>query len=141
MAVYRHSASGQLLVPMAGLLLLFGLLAVGYVRWCRAIYWRMRLDMVADVTALSAARAEAEMLNRIADKNLMVNRYLTELQVPHVGYHFGMISAQDYPKFREEARELRNEVEGFRSYPASAGRIGSASAREKPAAGLPASRC
>jgi hypothetical protein len=117
------SRSGQLLVPMAGLVLLFGLLSAGYVKWCRALYWRMRMDMVADATALSAARAQAQMLNRISFANTMINGCVAKMRVPFTDYQVGEISVQKYPEFRTKVQDLRAKVAGFKTYPAGVGQI------------------
>jgi hypothetical protein len=123
MRARRRQESGQLLVPMCGLLIVFGLLLVGYVHWCRALYRRMRIEMIADVTALSAARAQAEMLNRIATANTMVNTYLQEFRFPYTGYYVGTISVDKYRKLVDDMKTLRDKVNGFRSYPPSVGRV------------------
>ncbi len=115
--------TGQLLLPMAGLLLVFGMFLVGYVRWCRAIYWRTRMELVADATALSAARAQAEMLNRIGFANGMLNVYIQQFRAPYLGHRVGVIHGDDFPSFKGETEELANRVKGFKSYPPSVGRV------------------
>jgi hypothetical protein len=106
---------------MAGLLFVFGILLACYVKWCRIIYWRMRLDVIADATALSAARAQAQMLNRIAEKNLMMNTYLPKLTL--FGHNYGTISASKYKKLMDDVNDLRNKVYGFKTYPSQVGRV------------------
>ena len=62
--MHRLSSSrGQLALPMLAVLVLFSLFFVAYIELCRRIYWQMRMDLAADVVALSAARAQAGMLN------------------------------------------------------------------------------
>jgi hypothetical protein len=70
------SSRGQLLLPMLGFFFLFGMMWIGYVQWCRAIYWKMRIDIAAQATALSAARRQAELLNFIATAQTLENAYL-----------------------------------------------------------------
>src|SRR5262245_59955760 len=53
--------SGQLLLPILAVLLRFELFWFTYVRWCRTIYWKMRMDAAADAVALSAAREQAAL--------------------------------------------------------------------------------
>ena len=62
------SRSGQLFAPMILLLLFFTAFLAGFAGWCRALYWQMRMDMVAEAVALSAARAQAAMLNSIGSR-------------------------------------------------------------------------
>ena len=63
--MHRLSSSrGQLALPMLAVLVLFSLFFVAYIELCRRIYWQMRMDLDADVVALSAARAQAGVLRR-----------------------------------------------------------------------------
>jgi hypothetical protein len=77
----QRSEDGQLLLPMLAVLFLFGLFWVTYVLWCRHVYWRMRMDMAADATALSAMREEAAMLNTIGTMQYLENRFLQKVKL------------------------------------------------------------
>ncbi len=119
----RRSELGQLLVPMAGLLMVLGILSAGYLRWCRALYWRTRMEMAADAAALSAARAQAQMLNRISFANGRLNAYVTKTRVPFAEHQIGGVSAEKYPRLMKEAEDLTSKVRGFKTYSASVGQI------------------
>ena len=76
-----RSKNGQLLLPILAALFLFGLFWVAYVLWCRHVYWRMRMDMAADATALSAMRDEAATLNDIATTQIGENLLLQKIRI------------------------------------------------------------
>lgn len=104
---------------MMAVLVLFAFFLAGYLRWCRRLYWQMRMDEAADCAALSAARAQAEMLNRIAVKNAQINQFL-----PKVGYgreSFSVIPVENYIKLLRAKKELGRDVSGFRRFPAGVG--------------------
>ena len=46
------------------LMLLFAVFLAGFLGWCRAVYWQMRMDIVAEAVAISAARAQAAMTTK-----------------------------------------------------------------------------
>ncbi len=75
------SNRGDVLLPILTVLFMFGLFWIAYVRWCRHVYWSMRMDMAADATALSAAREQAALLNTIA-----TYQYLENLQMQKMGF-------------------------------------------------------
>src|SRR5216110_954350 len=75
------SPKGQLLLPMLSVLFLFGLFWITFVLWSRHIYWRMRMDMAADATALSAMRDEAAMLNTISTLEYLENPFLQKAKL------------------------------------------------------------
>jgi hypothetical protein len=74
-----QSQNGQLLLPILALIILFGLFLAGFLRWCRTIYWQMRVDMVAEAVAISASRAQAEMLNNLAFLQGLENVFLQKV--------------------------------------------------------------
>ncbi len=71
---------GQLLFPVLGVLFFFGMFWVAYVLWCRQLYIKMRVDAVADLVALSAARQQAQMLNEIGTLQMLENMLLPEIK-------------------------------------------------------------
>jgi hypothetical protein len=72
--------SGQLLLPILGVLFLFGLFWVTYVFWCRMVYWKMKMDVAADAAALSASRQQATILNYVATIQTLENAFLPEIK-------------------------------------------------------------
>jgi hypothetical protein len=76
-----RSETAQLLLPMLALLFLFGFFWVPYVLWCRHVYWKMRMDMAADATALSAMREEAGILNTVATLQYFENSVLQKVKI------------------------------------------------------------
>ncbi len=58
--------SGQLLMPMLGLLLLFGIFLAGFVQQCRHQYWTMKMDVAAKAATLSAMREQAAIMNTLS---------------------------------------------------------------------------
>ena len=72
---------GELLLPILAVMVLFGIFWVIYVHWCQRVYWRMRMDMAADATALSAAREEAAMLNTIGTYQYLENLLMQKIKV------------------------------------------------------------
>jgi hypothetical protein len=62
-------------------MLLFAAFLAAYLGWCRAIYWQMRMDMVAEAVALSAARAQAGMLNNLATLQTAENVFFQKATV------------------------------------------------------------
>ena len=79
-----RSRAGQLFAPMILLMLLFAAFLAGFAGWCRAVYWQMRMDMVAEAVALSAARAQAGMLNNVATLQTAENLFLQKATVAGV---------------------------------------------------------
>jgi len=75
-----HNENGQLLLPILGVLFLFGLFWVTYVLWCQEIYWKMRMDVASDMVALSAARQQATILNYLGTLQSMENLFLPEIK-------------------------------------------------------------
>ncbi len=76
----EQNENGQLLLPILGVLFLFGIFWVAYVSWCRTIYWKMRMDVAADLVALSAARQQATILNYVAAIQTLENPFLPEIK-------------------------------------------------------------
>jgi len=62
-------------------LFIFAMFFIAYVLWCRHTYWRMRMDMAADATALSAMRDEAAMLNTIGTLQYLENFLLQKVKI------------------------------------------------------------
>ena len=76
----RSHQNGQLLLPILGVMFLFGLFWVTYVFWCRNVYWKMKMDVAADAAALSAARQQATILNNVATIQTLENPFLPEVE-------------------------------------------------------------
>ncbi len=75
----ERGESGQLLLPILSVMFLFGMFWITYVSWCRTIYWKMRMDVAADLVALSAARQQATVLNYVAGLQTLENPFLPEI--------------------------------------------------------------
>jgi hypothetical protein len=109
----RHrlaSQSGQLFAPMILLLLFFAAFLAGFAGWCRAIYWQMRMDMVAEMVALSAARAQAAMLNNIATLQNAENFFLQKATV--IGVDVAHMQLALKPGFEFANNTLKFAVKG-----------------------------
>src|SRR5258708_3784811 len=76
-----RSQGGQILVPIVGLIFLFGCFLAGFLKWSQTVYWQLRADMVAEAVALSAARAQAEMLNDLAVLQTEQNAFLQKVDL------------------------------------------------------------
>ncbi len=76
-----QNENGQLLLPILGVLFLFGMFWVTYVFWCRTVYWKMRMDVTSDMVALSAARDQAEQLNYMATCQWLENPFMQKAKV------------------------------------------------------------
>lgn len=72
---------GQLLLPMLVLIILFVTFFALYLRWCRQMYWQMRMDITAEAVALSAARAQAGMLNNLATLQTAGNVFIQKAKI------------------------------------------------------------
>ena len=76
----ERNENGQLLLPILGAIFLFGMFWITYVSWCRTIYWKMKMDVTADLVALSAARQQATVLNYVAGLQTLENAFLPEIK-------------------------------------------------------------
>jgi hypothetical protein len=77
----RTSRTGQLLLPIVAVLFLFACFWIVYVRWCLKSYWKMRMDIAADFTALSVARQQAALLNYMATCQMSQNALIQKVSV------------------------------------------------------------
>lgn len=75
------SEQGQLLLPMMMILLLFGVYWFWFVQHCKEKYWKMRMDVAADLAAISAARTQAQMLNTMAATQTLMNVSLQKITI------------------------------------------------------------
>jgi len=66
---------------MLCLIMLFTIFFGIYIRWCRRMYWQMRMDITAEAVALSAARAQAGMLNNLATLQTAGNVFVPKLSL------------------------------------------------------------
>jgi Flp pilus assembly protein TadG len=105
------SSRGQLLLPMLGVLVLFSLLFVGYVELCRRIYWQMRMDLAADAVALSAARAQAGMLNDLSVAQTAENFFIQKARI--VGVDIAHMQIEIQKPFEVANWLINKEVKGF----------------------------
>ena len=64
---------GQVLLPGLAVFLFASFFTITLIFYARHILLQMRVDTAAQATALSAARAQAEMLNKFASYNLVIN--------------------------------------------------------------------
>jgi len=76
-----RNQKGQLLLPMLCLIILFTIFFGLYLRWCRGLYWQMRMDITAEAVALSAARAQAQMLNNLATLQTAGNIFVPKVSL------------------------------------------------------------
>jgi hypothetical protein len=88
------SIRGQLALPMLGVVVLFSLCFVGYLELCQRIYWQMRMDLAADAVALSAARAQAGMLNDLSVAQTAENIFIQKADVVGVDIAHMQVSMQ-----------------------------------------------
>ncbi len=86
-----RNSNGQLLLPIVAVLFFFGMFWVTYVCWCRIVYWKMRMDIASDLTALSSARQQATVLNYVAGLQTLENAFLPEIK----GYGVMQISMKN----------------------------------------------
>jgi len=114
MVASRNSQNGQLLLPMLVLMLLFGTFLAGYIRWCRQVYWQMRMDIAAEAVALSVARAQAEMLNNIATSQTLGNVLFQK--VPAGPMEFATVQASQAGTFHEYRMGLKVALRGYPGY-------------------------
>lgn len=103
---------GQLLLPMLAVITIFTSFWGGYVLWCRNQYWQMRMDAAAEMTAISAARQQAELLNLIGTQQLALNATLqkakfVDLEVAH-------LQVAAYKTFRVQQSLLKASIRSFR---------------------------
>lgn len=75
-----RNSNGQLLLPILAVMFFFGMFWITYVLWCRTVYWKMRMDVAADLVALSAARQQATVLNYTAGLQTLENAFLPEIK-------------------------------------------------------------
>jgi hypothetical protein len=111
---------GQLLLPILGVLFLFGVFFVPYALWCKKMYWKMRMDAAADLVALSAARQKAAQLNFMAT--------LQSLQTPFVP-RFGSRGATSISQKKNFEFFNNQLVRSAKQFPILVGRVSSDVAR------------
>ena len=110
----RHSfrsQCGQLLLPILGLMFMFGVFLVGFLKWSQAVYWQMRTDMIAEAVAISAARAQAEMLNDLAVLQTAENAFLQQVEFGSV--NIGHVQAAYAQEFKTTNAVLIAALRGF----------------------------
>jgi hypothetical protein len=71
-----RNARGQILLPGLAIFWALMMLFLALVGYGRHVLLQMRVNMAAEAVALSAARAQAEMLNKFASYNLLINPML-----------------------------------------------------------------
>lgn len=109
---------GQILYPMAFIMLALLGFGVLLVNLSRLVYWSLRMDSAANAAALSAARVTAEGLNRIATLNNAMNLFFVPL------VKIGNLAAMETTRRGgyEGVRVLqRNAARGYRGLPYAAG--------------------
>ncbi len=79
--VSNRSESGQLSLPILAVLFLFGMFICLHARRSWATYRDMRLDITADLVALSASRTQAQNLNTLATMEDASNGLFQKLQI------------------------------------------------------------
>ncbi len=117
----RHRSQGQILLPAVMGVFLFATLSISYLAWALRRIQQMRLDLAADATALSAARAQAGMLNTIASTNTGVNLFLQKANLPKLKDGIGVINVSAVPAFTQWRQLLKTQVIGFKAFPAGVG--------------------
>jgi hypothetical protein len=112
---------GQILIP--GLIFVW-MMILGFLMF---VYWgqrrvqQMRLNMIADAAALSAARDKAETLNDVCVENVVINKFMSKARVPFTGIQAGEISIENYPAFTLWRKGLRAMASSFNSQAALTG--------------------
>jgi hypothetical protein len=112
------SCDGQILIP--GLALFLGLMTLflALVVYGRHVLLQMRINMYAEATALSAARAQAEMMNKYASYNLSINPML----IPEYhGYAAVQVENKDELEYLADYQKWW-ELPQFQIFPRKVGR-------------------
>jgi len=105
------SQRGQLLLPIMGLMFMFGVFLAGFLKWSAGVYWQMRTDMVAEAVAISAARAQAEMLNNLAVLQTIQNAFLQQVEFGNT--NVGHVQAAYAQEFKASNAVLIAALRGF----------------------------
>ncbi len=131
---WRHD-DGQIALPMIAALCVLASFLLWYLLWCRNIYWQMKMDVAADASALSTARAEAEMLNNAATINDSVNLLIRKAQFPFFNnLVVGETEYYNLPAIRGIRLLMQSVLFGFKTVPPA---IGGTVARQNGAKGGP----
>ena len=109
---------GQILYPMAFVLLALLGFGVLLVNLSRLVYWRLRMDTAADAATLSAARILAEGLNRMGTLNNSLNLFFVPLTKIENVAAMEVSFRGGYEAARAAARGAER---GYRALPYSAG--------------------
>jgi hypothetical protein len=118
------NTQGQILIQGLGVFIGLLLLFLGLVAWGFRAIEQMHLDTAAQATALSSARAQAQMLNDSASHNLMVNIF-----VPIRFKGLGATQKAMVPLFKawlrlEDWKHKAQFIEsGFLGYPVGVGQV------------------
>jgi hypothetical protein len=117
----RH---GQILIQGLGAFFSLLIIFFGLVTWGARTLEQMRLDTAAQATALSSARAQAQMLNDSASHNLMVNVFVNArykgvgaMQKAGSGLFRAWLREQDW---KRKAQYIQS---GFLGYPVGVGQV------------------
>jgi hypothetical protein len=113
-----NNPHGQILLPGLGLFLGLMMLFLALVAYGRHILKQMRVTMVAEATALSVARAQADMMNKFASYNDSINPILFPA---YKGYAAVQVDAVKTLKYLAEYQHIW-QLPKFHIYPVQVGR-------------------
>lgn len=113
--------TGQILLPGLMAVYLLATLSISFLAWGVNQLRHMRLDMAADATALSVARAQAGMLNTLATTNMGVNLFIQKADFPLMRQALGVMRVSAVPPFQLWQKLLKTQVIGFKAFPAGVG--------------------
>src|SRR5438105_4059427 len=106
---------------MLAVLVLFSLFFVAYIELCRRIYWQMRMDLAADVVALSAARAQAGMLNDLCVAQTAENFFIQKASV--VGVDIAHMQVETKQLFEAANWVINKGITGFNGQTAAVAQV------------------
>jgi hypothetical protein len=112
---------GQILIPGLAITLTLVLLTLGYIGWASRALWQMRMDSAADAAALSAARAQAEMLNTLSVSNMGVNLFVLKADIPLIHNAVGVMKEESIANFEAWNWMMQKQLWGFKTFPAGVG--------------------
>jgi len=105
------SNAGQLSLPILAVLLFFSMGVCLHVRRSLDTYYDMKLDIAADMTALSAARTQAQLLNSLASIQNELLPVLPKLSV--LGSDIGVMSAKSLERYWNIHKRLQMGMSKF----------------------------
>jgi hypothetical protein len=116
-----RNRNGQVALLGLGFLFALTLLTLGFMRWASRSLWQMRLSMAADASALSSARAQAQVLNTIATTQDSLNAFFYKAQVPLINREAAVVLEPYWPAAKAVLMTLALQDRGFNGFSAASG--------------------